>query len=354
MKLWVLATVLLMVVSGLAAVGIASAPGVPGGTLVPASTTYSWAPLSPTTLPTPRDQLQMAYDPALKEVVLFGGYDPHVRADGDTWVYQDGSWTNLTPTLTVSPPARWGGAFAYDPTLKAVVLFGGRTVDRYFADTWYFDGTGWHHVSTPVHPSERVSPAMAYDPLDHYLLLFGGGKGNLPAGSGSPWKFYNDTWEFSGGAWHKLAKAPFPPTSGMHVVYDPADHYMMFSGGAELTSPTTSFLENWTWSYVGGSWMPIRTTGAPPTMSAEGCIAWDSATGFAVVFGGEFGVPEINTTWTYVHGVWTNLTGSLAVSPPVRAACGLAYDAASHYLFLFGGDTVAPNYTYYNDNWKFT
>lgn len=350
-----LATVLLLVVSGLAAVGVASAPSVSGSSsLATASGSYSWTQLYPSTLPTTRDQLQMTYDPALKEVVLFGGYDPHVHPDGDTWVYQSAAWTNITPTLKTSPAARWGGSLAYDPTLKAVVLFGGRDLTRFFSDTWYFDAKGWHHVTTTTHPSERSGASMAFDPVDHYLLLFGGGKGNLPAGSESPWTYYNDTWKFSGGAWHKLRTAPFAPTDAMHFLYDPVDHYMMAEGGAQLTSPTSSVLLNETWSYVGGSWMPIRTSGAPPTMAAEGCIAWDDQTGSAILFGGEYGVPEINTTWSYVGGVWTNLTGSLSVSPPVRAACGLAYDAASHYLFLFGGDTVAPNYTYYNDNWEFT
>jgi hypothetical protein len=304
-------------------------------------------------MPSARDQVQMAYDPALQEVVLFGGYDPHVRADGDTWVYHDGAWKDLTSSLVASPPARWGGAFTYDPQLQALVLFGGRSLDRFFHDTWYFDVHGWHLVTTTTQPSERGGVAMAYDPLDHYLLLFGGGKGNLPAGSGSPWTYYNDTWELSGGVWHRLPTSPLAPRAGMHMVYDPVNRYMMFTGGAVLTRTGTSVGQHDTWSYVGGIWTKLQTRGAPPVLSEGGCLAWDARSGFAVLFGGEESVTEGNQTWRYSSDVWTNLTGSLGVTPPLRGNCGIAFDPADHYLFMFGGDTPAPNYAYYNDSWRF-
>jgi hypothetical protein len=176
---------------------------------VTAGDTYSWSAVHPPIAPSTRAQPQMGYDPDLSEVVLFGGYDPHVFADGDTWVYRAGVWTDLTPKLSVAPHARWGAGFAYDPALHAMVLFGGRDVGQFFQDTWTFDRSGWHRIATSVEPSPRMGTAFSFDPADNYLLDIGGAIGNLPAGSYSPWPVYNDTWALEGTTWRHLGSAPF-------------------------------------------------------------------------------------------------------------------------------------------------
>ena len=42
---------------------------------------------------------------------------------GDTWAYDGTTWTNISPPA--SPAARWGASMADDPALHQVVLFGG-------------------------------------------------------------------------------------------------------------------------------------------------------------------------------------------------------------------------------------
>ena len=64
---------------------------------------------------------------------------------GDLWSWDGSQWTELHPPT--SPPARFFAQMAYDPALKGVVLFGGAvstTTDS--GDTWFFGaGSG----STP-------------------------------------------------------------------------------------------------------------------------------------------------------------------------------------------------------------
>jgi len=315
----------------------------------------SWTELLPTKMPTPRDWVQMAYDPTLKEVVLFGGYSPYVEPLGDTWVYKSGHWKDLTSTLVAAPEARWGGGFAWDPQLGALVLFGGRNLGKEFQDTWYFNANGWNLITTTTQPSPRVSPAMAWDPVNHYMLLYGGSSGANPLGAGHPSSSHNDTWELSGRTWHQLANSPMGPRSRTQMVYDPADGYMLLVGGDLQASPNSTVVKNDTWSYANGTWTHLSPSGSLTLLAATGTLAWDPAIRAAVLFGGYLGSPGIygNATWTYRADKWTNLTASIPTSPPVRVECGMAYDAASGQLLMFGGSTPAPNYSYYNDLWAF-
>lgn len=345
----------LLTIASLLAVGGATAQPVAHPTVVAASTSHAWTELLPTKMPTKRDSVQMAYDPLLQEVVLFGGYAPAIKALGDTWIYKSGQWKDITSSLIAAPAARWNGGFAYDPQVGALVLFGGRDLAKEFQDTWYFNASGWHLVSTTNQPSARNEVAMAWDPPDHYLLLYGGSSGDNPLGSGKPSKYYNDTWEFSGGTWHELANSPMGARARTQMVYDSASGTMLLMGGARHKS-TTSVIMDDTWSFLNGTWTKLTPHRAPTLLAATGTLAWDPTLHAAVLFGGYLGSTGVygNATWLYRSGTWTNITATIPSSPPVRVACDMAFDSASNQLLMFGGSTPAPNYSYYNDLWAFT
>lgn len=359
MRLVTMGLLVMLVAAGFGVVGAASAGGMPSAISHPGAAaanparSHSWSQIFPAKSPSDRDQVQMAYDPLLNEVVLFGGYDPYVQAEGDTWIYHNGTWKDVTRSFVAAPPARWAGGFVYDPQLHGLVLFGGRNLDKFFHDTWFFDSKGWHLLTTTSQPSARSGVALAYDPIDQYLLMFGGGRGNVPAGTQSPWTFYNDTWVLDRGVWHQIASAPFPPRFSMHAVYDPIDRYMLLTGGNTLSNSSIGIGQNDTWSFLNGTWHRVATVGHPPAMAEGGCFVWDTGNRFALLFGGEAGSNNDNQTWTYHGGKWTNLTGVLSPAPASRGNCGLAYDSAGGYAFMFAGDTPPPNYTYRNDSWSF-
>lgn len=316
----------------------------------------NWTQLSPVRSPSNRDQVQMAYDPILKEVVLFGGYDPAFYALGDTWVYRGGNWTDITLKLAVAPAARWAAGFVYDPAAKGIVLFGGRDLSQFFNDTWLFTGAGWKNLTSTVAPSPRSGLAMAYDLPSKALVLFGGGLGNLPAGSGSAWTYYNDTWTFAGGVWTNrtstAGSAP-APRFDMRAAYDPATKAILAVGGSVLTTTGASIIQTDTWSFSHGVWKgPRATAGTLPSLYAPN-MAWDKALK-AMVLIGENTSSGFDPTYAYQHGAWTNVTPTKTASPATRGNFGLAYDVATGYLVLFGGDTPPPNYQYRADTWSFT
>jgi PKD repeat protein len=146
----------------------------------------NWTRLSPTPHPESRGDSGMTYDPTDGYVVLFGGYDQGSSWGyyNDTWTFHAGNWTKLAPSI--SPSARTSPAFAYDPWLGGVVLFGGQgATGGVLADTWLYSNGTWTPITTSASPSGREFGIMATDPKDGYLVLFGGAGnfGNL-----------NDTW----------------------------------------------------------------------------------------------------------------------------------------------------------------
>ena len=102
-----------------------------------------WANLSSTlrTAPSQRSEFGMAYDPLLDCVVLFGGRANSNAPLGDTWEFGNGHWTNITSKLTRAPSPRYEPAVAYDPDMRAIVLFGGDGSNGWLSDTWVLKGS---------------------------------------------------------------------------------------------------------------------------------------------------------------------------------------------------------------------
>jgi hypothetical protein len=142
----------------------------------------TWAKQSPATSPYPRSGAAMAFDPAGGNVVLFGGVilSPHLDDEitlGDTWTYDGTTWTLQSPAT--SPSGRAGAAMAYDPAIGQLVLFGGSfDLDGSSPvtqnDTWTYSVGTWSRLDPSISPPARAYAAMAYDQRTRQLLVFGG------------------------------------------------------------------------------------------------------------------------------------------------------------------------------------
>lgn len=89
-------------------------------------------------------------------------------------------------------------------------------------------------------------------------------------------------------------------------------------------------------------WMNASGTVAP-SPRFDPAMAYDPAIGAVVLFGGgtlnhaRSGYVYASDTWTFVHGVWTNISASVGTPPPGRAFAQLTYDPQSHLMVLAGG-----------------
>jgi PKD repeat protein len=255
-------------------------------------------------------------------------------------------WTNLTPGLNASPSPREGEALVYDPAGPYVLLFGGASGRGALHDTWTFADGRWTNLSSNLstQPSSRYKAVVTYDAADGYVLLFSGHAGT----------YFNDTWKWENGAWTELfpTLAPSAREDSM-MAYDPADGYVVLFGGENLAD----HLMNDTWTYLGGTWTNISSTlhHAPPTREA-GSMIWDSTDGYILLFGGSNDPRgDLRDSWSYLGGVWTNLTNLSASTPSKRETLMLADDPIDGFALLFGGlkfpTSLADSWAYNNGTW---
>jgi Galactose oxidase, central domain len=198
----------------------------------------------------------MAYDAATKAIVLFGGSSGLFGGAccdlNDTWIWNGTNWTQVFPP--VSPPARRfdGDGMAYDPATKKVVLFGGNTQGNttYLGDTWTWDGVAqtWTQMFPATSPSARAGHGMATDAAGN-VVVFGGtdsaSKANLA-----------DTWVWNGTTWQQQVPVTSPPArSGHAMAFDPDLNEVILFGGYLLS-------DTWTWD--GSNWTQVFPSTVPP------------------------------------------------------------------------------------------
>jgi len=135
-----------------------------------------------------------------------------------------------------------------------------------------------------------------------------------------------------------------PASGGSALVEGPAD----FPGGTTMETAATgqglrlardeSLIGNWT-----------RMDGWPTPRYYHG-MAYDSAAGVSVLFGGFDGTRCQNDTWTYnlSNNSWAQ--SAPAQSPPARESPAMAFDSRSGVVVLFGGDNGSNAL---NDTWTY-
>jgi len=201
-----------------------------------------WREQHPAASPPALSGAAMAYDAATRQLVLFGGarrraiagIPLHYSAVGPplaaTWTWNGATWTEQHPA--VSPSARKHVAMAYDPATREVVLFGGfGSKGRPLRDTWTWNGATWTEQHPAVSPSSLPYPLepaqlMAYDPANREIVLFeymvGGAHG--PKGG--------STWTWNGSAWTEQhpSATPSMPCWGGALSETPVRGVLMLAG----------------------------------------------------------------------------------------------------------------------------
>jgi hypothetical protein len=92
----------------------------------------------------------MAYDPATRTVIMYGGYSDTAGRLTDTWSWNGTTWTQLHPPAApgVVSPA-WQSA--YDPAARQFIAYGGFPGNE---QTWAWTGHNW----TRLHPAASPGP----------------------------------------------------------------------------------------------------------------------------------------------------------------------------------------------------
>jgi hypothetical protein len=303
--------------------------------LVPWWGGYSWSFLNGTWLSLRYDNSSaqlwpdLAYftlvdDPAQHGVLLYGGeLPPNVETStNQTWLFTNGNWTDLTDSLSSSPPPLTNAAGSFDETSQSVLLFGGWVYDD-VNETWLFNGT-WSRADTTTSPPACDSGSLAWDDADNASILFGG-----QCWVGGPRTTSNSTWEWSNQpllVGLRASATPTPADVGMDVILGssfrggtpPVISSWEFGDGTKGTGPNVSHAYSVARSYAATVWLndsaghdAVATVTVNVNPSPAGSIAYTyiSETGDPCVMSS---VPR-----TVTYQFYGNVTGG---SPPYTYA----------------------------------
>ena len=143
--------------------------------------------------------------------------------------------------------------------------------------------------------------------------------------------------------WTRVSPATSPPVrDSASMAYDSATGSVVLFGGANGGSDL-----NDTWTFNGVTWTRLSPSTSPPAR-AYASMAYDPATGKIVLFGGSGNSGDLSDTWTFDGTNWTEL--STTARPPARDSASFAYDAATGKIVLFGGEGNGGNL---GDTWTF-
>ena len=87
---------------------------------------------------------------------------------------------------------------------------------------------------------------------------------------------------------------------------------------------------------LDNEWTDLGTPQLPQARNAL-ALAFDSASGETIMFGGECNAGPLNDTWTYEFAADDWILKNPAAAPSVRQSCGMVYDAKHDRTVLFGG-----------------
>lgn len=170
----------------------------------------------------------------------------------------------------------------------------------YYHDTWRFDKGRWTDLS-PSALSSQIPPTndvMTYDAHDHYFLAF----------SYAP-KVGPETWKFSNGVWSRVhTHGGLDPNGFFYMTFDwSLGEVVLVANDHSVCSPCSK-----TFSYSGGSWtLLVQSTLyhgsalAPYGNDYGGALTYDAGTGSLILLTGQayggpgFYLPPSNQTWSF-------------------------------------------------------
>ncbi|MFN7020825.1 MAG: immunoglobulin domain-containing protein [Phycisphaerales bacterium] len=134
---------------------------------------------------------------------------------------------------------------------------------------------------SPIQPSDRYGHAMTFDAARGVVVLFGG-YGQHPVTGAT--EFLNDTWTFDGMAWTRRSVGgatngiSIPPQRAYpSMAFDSARGRVVMFGGRDGAGPRTDM-----WEWTGARWAPVST---PLPASRFRRAAFDEIRGRTVVLG---------------------------------------------------------------------
>jgi hypothetical protein len=213
-----------------------------------------WSHAEPATSPPGRIDASSAFDPLTRQVLLFGGqHNPLTGGTSlnDTWAWDGVTWRELDSGAGGGPTPGEGSSMAWDDALREMVLV---TVGSAPGDqTWVWSGSHWMlKIHGTVAPNVVDLP-MGFDPITQSLIAEGccyTPQSQLGA--------LDVTWRWDGQRWQQLADTADPLPGTALALYPAISRLTLCSCGQ---MPQPPFLVVWggqTWDLLDVARPPVE------------------------------------------------------------------------------------------------
>jgi hypothetical protein len=295
----------------------------------------------------------IAYDADRGALWLFGvggdGYFDHL------WRWDvgvpDAGLIDVTPSVRPAawPRERLSPGLAYDPARRRLVLYGGAAA-TYLRDLWEWDpDTSTWLDRTPANlpvngtdaPPGIVWPVAGHDASRIFADAAGGQVLRYTWGSNDPrW-----AWNGATGTWSVVAPAEpprWPDSSPMAPAWNTDDGTLLAWMGADVWrwSPQTEAWQLLTAAAVAAVPRADRDPTVWPRSRVDSAAAYDRGAKRLVIFGGTTGYELLDDVWLFdpaTRQISRVPRPSGAGWPAARSGHALAYDPARGRVLLFGG-----------------
>ena len=298
------------------------------------------ADTDPANSPPVRCMQLMVYDSVREVIVLHGGWREGELSD--TWEFDVNTQT-WEHVANDGPTCSFMG-MAYDPVRQVTVLSGKLYGN---CQTWEWDGLIWYQVDQEDY--RLMAPAMVYHPERKTVIRHGGAIAWDDTVTPNTIQSTPKTMEWDGNQWSPL---PDGPSLGDHqMVYDSVRNKLVVFGGFV----ETNVYSNETWEFDGVTWTKVADTG-PEARQGFGMV-FDSDRGVTVLLGGGLSTASgnestirYNDMWQWDGTEWTMIN----IEAPTEHNLWLrmVYYSKNNQIVMFGG--AANNIYRPNDTWLFS
>lgn len=291
-----------------------------------------------------RQDPSVVWDPEGQRLLMFGGFwEGRYIDDLLAFSAREERWDLILPSGP-SPPGRFRHAAAWNPADKEMLVFGGYADGTSLDDVWSYrpSSNRWEqHSPQGRRPSPRSDHSVVWDAEHSRALLFGGRRGDVLA----------DLWAYDprGRAWETLRDGgPVPPPRfGHNAVWDPGGPRMLLVGGFG-SGPADDI---WSYRPAAREWQRLPSTGAPHPARGPHSTVWDpKGSRLLLLTGHTSGAP--NALWSYrpESRSWSSAP-ALAPRPLARYGHSLIFDEHRFEALLFGGASTSTSFL--NDIWMY-
>ncbi len=233
-----------------------------------------WSHAEPATNPPGRIDASSAYDPLTKQVLLFGGrHNPLTGGPplNDTWAWNGITWRELDPG-TGGPTPGDGSSMAWDDALREMVLVTAGSAPS-GDQTWVWSGAHWIlKIHGAVAPNVVDLP-MAFDPVTRSLIAEGccyTPQSQLGA--------LDTTWRWDGQRWQQLAGTA-EPLPGTALALNPAiSRLTLCDCGPMLALPSLALWSGQTWGPLDVARLPVEPVAEITDAASGQLLIFGSAT----------------------------------------------------------------------------